>query len=313
MQLTFHEHAQNGSRDSALCALGLAPVLTMALLLAGCEIGDFDAFQAHFEHRYNLQPGARLNLENVNGSVEIEGWDQNAIEITGVKFASSQQLLDEVRIDIRHTPDSVDIRTERPSAGFWGMGARYTIHVPRMTVVDRIVTSNGPILLRDIAGQTASLRAILRTSNASIRAANVQEAVDARTSNGPVDLDNVEGQATAATSNGRITIRLDHPAATPLRATTSNGPIEITLRSEPKDNIRAETSNGSITLNLPASTGALLRADTSNAEVSTDFELRNHFQATNHPENHFHGTFGNGGSAIELSTSNGRISVLKTL
>jgi len=298
--------------------LNLAPALTMALLLTGCEFGDSDAFQAHFEHRYDLQPGARLNLENVNGSVEIEGWDQNAIEITGVRFASSQQLLDEVRIDIRHTPDSVDIRTVRPSGGFGGTGARYTIHVPRMTVVDRIVTSNGPILLRDItvSPQTDRSRfqtANLRTSNASIRAANVQEAVEARTSNGPVDLDNVEGQATAETSNGRITIRLDHPAATPLRATTSNGPIEITLRSEPKDNIRAETSNGSITLSLPAATGAQLRADTSNAEISTDFELGNHFEATNHPENHVHGTLGNGGPAIELSTRNGRISVLKAL
>jgi hypothetical protein len=291
----------------------LTLALATALLLTGCDIGDFDNVQAHFEHRYDLLPGARLNLENVNGSVEIEGWDQNEIEITGVRFASSQQLLDRIRIDIQHTPEAVDIRTIRPSGHFGGMGARYTIRVPRTTVVDHVSSSNGAILLRDIEGTSRVQTSSLRTSNASIRAVNTQGAIDAQTSNGSVDLDDVRGAATVRTSNGRITIRLDHPAASPLRASTSNGAIDITLRSEAKDSIRAETRNGSITLHLPGDTGAHLIADTSNSQISTEFEIREHEQATGRAVNHLDGTLGNGGPEIELSTRNGHISVLKNL
>ena len=291
----------------------LTLALAAALLLTGCEPGDFDAFEAHFENRYDLQPGARLNVENLNGSVEIIGWDRNEIEITGVRFASSQQLLDEMRIDIQHTANAVYIRTVTPSGRFGNMGARYTIHVPRMTVVDRIRASNGSILLRDILmhgieGGSRIQTANLRTSNASIRAENIQGAIDAQTSNGPVELNEVSGAVSVRTSNGRITIQMDRAGAAPLRATTSNGRIDITLRSELKDDIRAETSNGSITLHLPAGTDAHLIADTSNAQISTDFDIRDRERA----EKHVDGTLGKGGPEIELTTRNGPISVLKT-
>src|SRR5579863_5151655 len=93
----------------------LALALATVLLLAGCDIEDFDDYQADFHYHYDFQPGGRLEIDNPNGGVEIEGWDQKSVEISGVKFASRQSLLDALRIDIRNTPDSITIRTIQPS------------------------------------------------------------------------------------------------------------------------------------------------------------------------------------------------------
>jgi Toastrack DUF4097 len=296
--------------------LALAPVLTGALLLTGCDLEDFDSYQADFHYHYDFKPGGRLTVENANGSVEIEGWDRNEVEITGVKYASRQSLLDETRIEIRDSPDAITIRTVRPYHPQWSSGARYTIRVPRQTVVDRINTSNGPIRVRDIGSSASHLQTLnLRTSNGLIRAENVTGVIDAQTSNGWVDLDDINGGATVRTSNGLVTIRLNHLTDSPLRVTTSNGAVDLTVRNQPQDAIRAETSNGSITLRLPADTGARLRADTSNSAISTDFDVLERFQDHDHGRwnNRVDGKLGDGGPEIELTTRNGHISILKNL
>jgi Putative adhesin len=285
----------------------LTAVLAGALLLAGCDFDDFNSFQADFHYHYDLQPGGRLDIDNANGSVEIVGWDRHEVEITGVKYASRQSLLDEVRIDIRNAPDSIAIHTSRPSYPGWNAGARYTIRVPRQTIIDRVSTSNAPIMIRNL-GSADSLRTLtLRTSNGLIRAENVAAVIDAQTSNGWVDLDQIDGGATVRTSNGRVTVRLNHLKDSPLRVVTSNGSVDLTVRNQPEDAIRAETSNGSITLHLPADAGAQLRADTSNSSISTDFDVLQRFQ----DHGRLDGRLGNGGPEVELSTRNGHISVLK--
>jgi DUF4097 and DUF4098 domain-containing protein YvlB len=264
-----------------------ALALAFAFLLTGCDIEDFDNYQSDFHYRYDLQPGARFEIENANGSVEIEGWDRNAVDISGVKFASRRSSLDAIRIDIRNSPNSIDIRTVRMSS--WGGGARYTIRVPRQTILDRVESSNGSILLRDIeSSQTASLR----TSNGPIRAENIHGAIDAHTSNGRIELSEI---------SGAITMR------------TSNGSIDLRLRNEHTEPIRAETSNGSITLRLPADTGAHLRADTTHGGVSTEFDVGEHVRNHTLRNNFFDGTLGKGGPEIELTTRNGNISILKNI
>lgn len=294
--------------------LALTPLLAGALLLTGCDLEDFDNYQADFHYHYDFRPDGRLSVDNANGSVEIEGWDRQEVEISGVKYASRQRLLDELRIEIHNSPDAITIRTVRPYHPEWSAGARYRIRVPRQTVIDRVNTSNGPILVRNIGSSGARPQTLnLRTSNGLIRAENVTGVIDAETSNGWVDLDEIDGGATARTSNGLVTIRLNHLTDSPLRVITSNGAVDLTVRNQPRDSIRAETSNGSITLHLPADAGARLRANTSHSAISSDFDVLQRFEDHDRWNNRVDGQIGGGGPEIELSTHNGHISILKNL
>ena len=300
--------------------------LGTALLLSGCIIGDFgpsDRYQTDFHYSYTMQANGRVNLDNFNGSVEITGWDQDKVEINGTKYAVTQELRDDLKIDVRHAPDSIEIRTIKPSGRTGSMGARYRISVPRKAMLDRITSSNGAIRVRDVASA-----AHLKSSNGSIRVENVASGVEARTSNSSIELDSVQGAVVMKTSNGRIraeniagpcdaetsnssiAIRLDASPSSPLRLTTSNGSIDLRMAKPPKNDIRAETRNSSITVHLPADTGARLKADTSNSSISSDFDVSAQFNGET-SKNRLEGMIGGGGPTIDLSTSNGHIRIVK--
>lgn len=297
------------------------------LALAGCDIDDLDIggserYTQDFHYTYPLHSGGTLSVDNSNGSVEISGWDQDNIDISGTKYARSPELRDALRIEIDHTADAVHIRTVRPSDRRGNMGARYIIKVPRRTHLERIASSNGSIHALDVEGPSR-----LKTSNGAVRAENLRGSLDVQTSNGSIEVQNLDGSATLHTSNGRvhaedvrgsleadtsnggIHVRLVKPeAGRAVKLETSNGPIELTMDALNQNEIHASTSNGGITVHLPGDVGANLTAHASNSSISTEFDVATQGTMEKH---HLEGKIGAGGPAIELSTSNGSIRLMK--
>jgi DUF4097 and DUF4098 domain-containing protein YvlB len=281
-------------RSAFLCA-GL-------LLLAGCDWEDFGSstqYSTDFHYSYPLKSGGRISLESFNGSVEVAGWDQETVDISGAKYGATPEARDAVRIDIAPSPDAVAIRTIRPSERR-NVGARYIVRVPRRTQLDRITTSNGSLRVADVSGP-----ARVKTSNGSLKVANVSGSFDGGTSNGSIDLDNLKGDCTVKTSNGRIRA---HGLAGALDATTSNGGVDAAVDALSPGGVRVSTSNGSITVRLVRTANARLMARTSNSSIRTDFDLTSRGATDKH---HLEGTIGAGGPVVNLSTSNGGIQVLR--
>ncbi len=303
----------------------LLPFVFLSLFLTACEFDDLgpsDRYQSDFHFSYPLQAGGKLTLENFNGGIEITGWDRNMVDISGVKYASTEQMRDAIKIDISHSDNAISIRTVRPFERHGNMGARYVLKVPRKVELDRITDSNGGVRVTDVDGP-----ARLRTSNGTIRVIKLAGNLDARTSNGTIEAENVSGGAIlnttngrvradsvqgpfeASTSNGGIHIHLANAAAnTPMKLSTSNGPIELTLDTPAQNDIHASTTNGSITLHLPASARARVHAITTNSSISSDFDVQMQGAAGKH---HLEGTIGAGGPMLDLSTSNGAIRLVK--
>jgi DUF4097 and DUF4098 domain-containing protein YvlB len=271
--------------------LFLTATLGFSFLLGGCDLEDFessDRFQTEFHFTYPLKDGGSLSVENFNGSVEITGWNQNTVEISGSKYASTEQLRDSIKIDINHSDSSISIRAVHPFESHGNMGARFVVKVPRKTELDRITSSNGHIEVHDVAGRVS-----LKTSNGRINAVAIGGALD------------------AATSNGHITVEQAAGGKSSIHLRTSNGPIDVRTDQPLQSELHASTSNGSITLRLPASTAARIRASTSNSAIDSDFDVTSSGRIDKH---HLEGTLNNArGDAplIDLSTSNGHIRVTK--
>ena len=303
----------------------IAFAIAAALALAGCDfenIGPGDRFKSDFHYSYDVNSGARIDIESFNGSVEIEGWDQSKVDIEGTKYGATEQLRDAIRINISPSPSAISVRAEHPSDLHGSMGARFRIRAPRNAEVGRAVTSNGPLRVFQLAGD-----AHLKTSNGSIRVQNLKGGVDAQTSNGPIDIADIRGDALLHTSNGRISgdeiggnvdaqtsngginIRLDHSPSAPVKLQTSNGPVDLTMQERPHADVRARTNNAGISLHLPEDTSARIDASTSNSSISSDFDVFMHGQIS---KNRVDGSIGNGGPILTLSTSNGPIHIVKT-
>src|SRR6185312_16109433 len=94
-----------GAVFAALVAMILAP---SAQALTGHNVTE------DFHKTVPLNANGRVSLENVNGNVEITGWDKNEVQIDAVKSAHDQQRLDEAKIEVEGSGDSVRIRTRYP-------------------------------------------------------------------------------------------------------------------------------------------------------------------------------------------------------
>src|SRR5271157_3293830 len=219
--------------------LFLPAVAAVLFFLAACNIEDFsgERYSRDFHYSFSLKPNGRLTVESFNGSVEVSGWDQNTVDISGVKYGPSQEAADTLKIDIADSPEEISVRAVRPSDHRGSLGARFTIKIPRGARLDRIVTSNGAIRTIDGAGP-----ARLRTSNGSIHVQDLAGSLDAQTSNSSVELLNVAGDATVRSSNGHI--RADGLTGS-LDANTSNSGINAKI-GEAAKSVRLDTSNGSV-------------------------------------------------------------------
>ena len=297
----------------------MVPALAAGLLcLTACDadFGDFERFSKDFHYSYPLSAGGRLNVETFNGSVEISGWDQNTIDISGTKYGPSQAEADGLPVSIDHSADSADIRIVRPTERRNRQGASLVIRVPRGVLLERIVSSNGHIYTSDGAGP-----ARLKTSNAKIQVRDLKGNLDAQTSNGGIELIAVDGDAVVHTSNGRIqvdrvtgtvdatssnaSIRAEVGRADrPVRAETSNGSIELTIPANYRGDLRAHTNNAGITVKVLGDLNAHVIARTSNSSIHTDFEVRTQGEFS---KNSLDAQIGSGGALLDLTTSNGGI------
>jgi hypothetical protein len=307
----------------------LIAMLAGALMaLTSCDLEDWGDFSGtgrytqDFHYSYPLKPGGSLSLESFNGTIEISGWDDSSVEINGTKYAPTPELRDAIKIDVSATPDSIYIRTVRPSERRGSMGARFTIRVPRKTRLERITGTNGSIRVQDVEGA-----ARLKTTNGSVRAQKVLGALEVQTSNGGIEVVEQDGGATLRTSNGRIraenvrggfeafttnggvSAQVAHAeAGRPIRVETTNGGVDLALTAEDRGDVRVSTSNGGITLHLPEKTNARVMASTSNSSIRSEFDVQTQGTTDKH---HMDGVIGAGGPAWNLSTTNGTIRLLK--
>ena len=299
-----------------------------SLLLAVCAAGlvfggDSSRYTEDFHFSYPQSAGGRLVLENFNGSVEVAGWDQSTVDVSGTKYAETRDLLSALRIEASSSGNEVRIKTVKPNVRHGNMGAKYVIHVPRRTELDRVSSSNGSMRIEDVEGNSR-----VNTSNGSLRLARIRgnfeatssngavEVNDAdgslnlRTSNGSVHAEHVVGDMEAETSNGAIHVHLsDTQSSRPIRLSTSNGSVELQMDTSRQNDIIASTSNGGITVRMPGSANADLHAATSSTgSIHSDFEILTHGMLSRH---RLDGKIGGGGPRYELTTSNGSIRLVR--
>src|SRR5438046_7873693 len=70
------------------------------------------AISKEFNQSYPLQPGGSVELQNVNGTVDVQGWDRNEIEVHAVKTAKHKEYdLESVSIECADKQEVIFIAT----------------------------------------------------------------------------------------------------------------------------------------------------------------------------------------------------------
>ena len=179
-----------------------------------------------------LAANGRVSLDNINGDVQISGWNRNEVQIDAVKTARDQQRLDNISIDVNTTNNSVAITTHYPEHTNNNPGSvHYTLHVPQNATLEKIDLVNGSLTVQKITGS-----------------------IDANLVNGKVHASDLTGEADLATVNG--VIEADYASLNGVRAIklkSVNGTLELTLPQSPNADVTASSMNGSISTDFPLS------------------------------------------------------------
>ena len=257
-------------RRLAACVL---PVLVVAT--TACDIAMADNREkvtAEWRKTYELQPGGRVEIGNVNGKIDVRPGEGNTVEVVAEKIsqAASQEAAKEAlgRIDIQEETSAglvkIDTKIARGSNGIFNRGnlqVHYTVRVP---------------------------------SHVQLRVATV---------NGGVDITGVNGKVVAETTNGGIRGR-DIGGA--FEASTTNGGVEVDLTQVPEAGVKLETINGGIRLRLPADAKASVHAQIVNGGIDVSgLELAS--QSTS--KRRLDGKLNGGGPQIDLQGVNGGIRI----
>jgi DUF4097 and DUF4098 domain-containing protein YvlB len=184
-----------------------------------------------FHKTVPLSADGRVSLANINGNVEITGWDRNEVQIDAVKTARDQQRLDDAKIEVEASSNSVEIRTRYPEhrTNNDAASVHYTLHVPQKARIDKVELVNGSLELQKVSGEvTANL------VNGKLRASDLAGEADLATVNGSIDanyssLNNVRG----------------------IKLKSVNGSVNLTLPQSPNADVEASVVNGSITTDFP--------------------------------------------------------------
>jgi len=183
------------------------------------------------EMTFDVNPGARISLENVNGDIAVTGGGGDRVTVVAHKKADDQEYLDRMEIVVDATADYVRIETRHPERerGWfkWSNGGgsvSYELTVPDEVELDAIETVNGDVTIGSVNGP-----------------------VKASTVNGGLDVSDLVADVSLETVNGSISARFANLGADQrVEADAVNGKIELYLPADASARVTAETVNGSI-------------------------------------------------------------------
>ena len=237
-----------------------------------------------FKKRLPAENVTSLSVSNQNGSIEVESWSENQIEIIAYKKVrasnreKAEKLMELLEIEIDQSGSQIRIETIHPrhhknrDSGFlsWlfslgdngGASVDYIIKVPQKMDLD-LNSTNGGLFVSDCEGT-----------------------IDLKTTNGKIVAENIKGSTNCKTTNGSIKAYLDEVYK--------------------KEDMTFKSTNGSIKVYLPSDTDADVEAKTTNGSIDCDLPIH---RESKRSKRHLYGEINDGGSLIYLKTTNGSIKI----
>ena len=241
------------------------------------------------EKSFSVAANGTLKIDSDEGSIEVETWNKNTVEVEVEKYARSQKRLDEFKVTVVQKGNDVEIIGDSN----WNsrVDVEYVVKVPKQYNV-ALKTGGGSISVEDLEGN-----AKVNTSGGSIKIGNVSNGdVDAHTSGGSIKVGDVDGNLSVDTSGGSI--RLGKITGTS-NIDTSGGSITV---EQGGSDLKAETSGGSI--KIGPSKGDV-DVDTSGGSIKVDVAEGSVKASTSGGSIRVEGSGGN----IDVDTSGGSIYV----
>jgi len=213
--------------------IGLSMILLAVALAPACL-----AITKEFNQTYPLQPGGSFELQNVNGTVDVQGWDRDTVEIHAVKTAKNRESdLELVSIDVDAKAGVVSVATRYPQNEGVEVAVEYTVRIPHCAHVEHLGTVNG-----------------------TLRVSGIDRVEDLRTVNGSIEVYEAGGAVHAHTTNGNVHLELLHVQdKNGAIAETTNGSVLLAVPTDTHADLETRCLNGNFSSELPVTFESTLK------------------------------------------------------
>jgi DUF4097 and DUF4098 domain-containing protein YvlB len=288
---------------------GLAMLLLLAapLALAG---------ERGVERRVEADADGTVIIENITGSIVVEGWDREEVHITGTLGEDVEEL--KVKAGGRKT--RIEVKYPRNQRNI-NDGADLVIRVPagsrvEVECVSAPITVNGvsgPVYASSISGDVE-----VRGDSPIVTASTISGDVVVEGPARQISMESISGtvrakggnaEVEASVVNGRIDLAFDR--FEDLDVGSVNGDVVIKGDIAKGGEIEIEVHSGTVTLTVPSSVSADWQIDTFNGNIDNGFGQKARRTSEYAPGKELEFTTGDGDARVRINTFNGSVVIKK--
>jgi DUF4097 and DUF4098 domain-containing protein YvlB len=265
----------------------------------------------------NAASDGAVEVSNIAGSVTVEGWSRDEVQVKGTLGPNVEELIFE------RDGDRVTIKVKVPKRGGRGIDSDLRISIPRGSSID-IATVSADIDVNDVLGEqeleavsgdinTEAFESDLRAGTVSgdvyVKGDGKDTETRGNTVSGDVTLKNMAGQVAAESVSGDVII--DGGSFDRAEFSTVNGDIGFEAELRKDGRLSAETVNGEVGLQFASKVSGRFDVDTFNGDIDNCFGPKPERTSKYAPGQELSFQEGNGDARINVSTMNGDISICR--
>lgn len=182
---------------------------------------------------FELKPGARVEIQGINGRVEVQTSETTTVEVYVRRTADNPDSLRRREMIVEQTSDGLLVRSKQAHVGLWdhlfGKDPKeeVTIKAPRAIALS------------------------LRGVNGRINAGDIEGAVEVKGVNGRVELGSSNESVDISGVNGSISVGLNRLSERGAHINGVNGGIELKLANGLNADLNARGMNGNVRSEIP--------------------------------------------------------------
>lgn len=291
----------------------ISMVAICALFIAGVSMAE------DIDRTLDVDKDARISISNLAGDVEVQGWNQDRVHITGELGDDVEELIFE------RDGKQVTIKVKVPDRS-WGkkdVTSDLSIRVPQGSSLN-VSTVSADVDVKGVRGeqqlQTVSGDVTVEAFAAEISAEAVSGDVEVEgkgdagvwrftTVSGDIRVTNLSGEISAGVVSGDI--ELSDGSYERVSLETVNGDIEFRAGLKDGGKMDVESVNGSVDINFVGDVSARFDIETFNGGIRNCFGPKPERTSRHAPGWDLSFTEGSGDGRVDIETLNGRVTICK--
>jgi len=254
---------------------------------------------------YQLQPGARVEVSSIRGSVKIVNSEGATAEVRIIRTARTRADLEYHKIEVQQTGNSLVVRGVQEPEGRRERNIQVN-HQVILTLPRRIELSvnsiSGSLTAREVDGAVR-----VNSISGSVNIGNISGKLQVNSVSGSVEVGNMGDEARVSSVSGNVGLGQVNGS---LNVSSVSGSVKTTLVSLNSEGIRINSVSGSVEIAFKSDVNAEFNAQGVSGQVYLD--VPNVIRESEEKSPNVRARIGVGGTPITISSVSGNIRLTRS-